>query len=520
MKTKYFFLAAAAVAITLPAVAQETYENAKIINDDLNGTARYVGMGGATDALGADISTISTNPAGVGLFRHNKADVTVGMVSQQDAADYTHGDATNLSFDQIGFVWTKQTGDNSFLNVAFNYHKRKNLDFILSADDKLNNASQNKLSYMKLYNNLLYSNNFDGTFNIDKSLVTCNQLDDIFTRNLFYAAGDGNAYYYDATAYDFDRAHKGYIGEYDFNVSGNIDERLYLGLTIGLHDVHYRHISDYTEDMVANPEDINILNVYDERKISGSGVDVKLGAILRPIEYAPLLIGVSVATPTWYDLTTSNYTEVSDGSYTAWTSEEYDYKLYSPWKFGASIGYTIGNKAALAASYEFADYGHTDSRVVDGGSYGIYDYYESSSSDKNMNRHTKSTLKGVSTLKLGAEFKPISELALRVGYNYVSSMYDKTGFKDGTVESFGSYYASSTDYTNWKDTNRFTVGLGWKLGAKTNLDLAYQYSTTKGDFYPFMGYVDNQYEDFDINVNPVEVFNKRHQVVCTLGYTF
>lgn len=520
MKTKYFFLAAAAVAVALPTAAQETYENAKIINDDLNGTARYVGMGGATDALGADISTISTNPAGVGLFRHNKADITVGMVSQQDAADYTHGDATNLSFDQIGMVWTKQTGDNSFLNVAFNYHKRKNLDFILSADDKLNGDSQNKLTYMKLYNNILYQNSFDGNIDFNRPYITCNQLDDIYVRNLTYAANDGNAYYYEANGYDFDRAHKGYIGEYDFNVSGNIDDRLYLGLTIGLHDVHYRHVSDYTEDMVANPEQINILNVYDERKISGSGVDVKLGAILRPIEYAPLLIGVSVATPTWYDLTTSNYTEVSDGDYTAYNSEEYDYKLYSPWKFGASIGYTFGNKVALGASYEFADYGHTDTRVVDGGRYTFYDYYESSSSDKNMNTHTKMTLKGVSTVKLGAEFKLLPELALRAGYNYVSSMYNKEGFKDGTVESYGSYYASSTDFTNWKDTNRFTFGLGWKLGANTNLDLAYQYSASKGDFYPFMGYVDNEFSDFDIHPNAVEVTNKRHQVICTLGYTF
>lgn len=52
----------------MPLAAQETYENAKLMKGDLNGTARYVGMGGAMEALGADISTISTNPAGIGLF--------------------------------------------------------------------------------------------------------------------------------------------------------------------------------------------------------------------------------------------------------------------------------------------------------------------------------------------------------------------------------------------------------------------------------------------------------------------
>ena len=59
-----------ALTTTLSSMAQDTYESAKLMNQDLNGTARYVGMGGALEALGADISTMSTNPAGIGLFRH------------------------------------------------------------------------------------------------------------------------------------------------------------------------------------------------------------------------------------------------------------------------------------------------------------------------------------------------------------------------------------------------------------------------------------------------------------------
>ena len=61
--------------------AQETYTDATIASQDLNGTARYVGMGGAMDALGADISTISSNPAGIGLFRSNTASLSLGGVS-------------------------------------------------------------------------------------------------------------------------------------------------------------------------------------------------------------------------------------------------------------------------------------------------------------------------------------------------------------------------------------------------------------------------------------------------------
>ena len=42
--------------LAFPAMAQDTYENARLLGNDLNGTARYVGMGGAMEALGADLS--------------------------------------------------------------------------------------------------------------------------------------------------------------------------------------------------------------------------------------------------------------------------------------------------------------------------------------------------------------------------------------------------------------------------------------------------------------------------------
>ena len=39
---------------------------------ELNGTARYLGMGGAFGALGGDISSMSSNPAGLGIYRSSE----------------------------------------------------------------------------------------------------------------------------------------------------------------------------------------------------------------------------------------------------------------------------------------------------------------------------------------------------------------------------------------------------------------------------------------------------------------
>ena len=543
---------------TMPLAAQETYENAKIAQEDLNGTARYVGMGGAMEALGADISTISTNPAGIGLFRKSNVSLSFGLVSQADVNNVVGGNKTNASFDQVGFVYATRTNKTSYLNFAFNFHKSRNFDMILSAAAPYQNASLNKLTYVKGVNELVYPQqagvdmhvkndqgqvigyNHQPDFNQGPN-ITATQLDEMLAYGYnwagLYDATDqkiGNIWTYDdANRYQFDRAHKGYIGEYDFNISGNINNRVYLGVTVGIHDVHYKHYSEYTDFLrTAEMTRDYSLTVADSREITGTGFDVKAGIIFRPVETSPFRIGLSVASPTFYELRTSNYTYITDSQGNTMSSNgirdsrdgrtNYKFKLYTPWKFGFSLGHTIGTQVALGASYEYADYGSMDTRVITGEYYSYWNdtYSTESKSDKVMNSHTERTLKGVHTLKLGAEYKPVSDVALRIGYNYVSPMFQKDGFKDGSLDSYGTYVASATDYTNWEDTHRLTLGAGYTYD-KFNVSLAYQLSTTKGTFHPFMSYTDdNGIKSCDNVVDGVSVKNTRHQLLLTLGYTF
>ena len=46
------------------AFSQSQLDAFKYSQTELNGTARYLGMGGAFGALGGDISAMNTNPAG------------------------------------------------------------------------------------------------------------------------------------------------------------------------------------------------------------------------------------------------------------------------------------------------------------------------------------------------------------------------------------------------------------------------------------------------------------------------
>ena len=527
--------------------AQETYDNAQLATKDLNGTARYVGMGGAMEALGADLSTIGTNPAGIGMFRCGMVAGSFGFNTLSDAKSFGNANKTNMSFDQAGFVYSMRSGRHSMLNFGFNYTKSKNFDQILTAAGRLNNASQNKLSAMKnangvyplqdknnglvsnsgaysqadyLYSNVLF-NHYDSNNPNDPNNATLTDKGVIVNQTTVLPV------YYNATGYDFGRSTTGYIGQYDFNVSGNSNDRFYWGFTVGIYDVHYNGSSLYSESLVDDNTAIGDVAMNDERKITGTGFDVKAGLIFRPAEESPFRIGLYVHTPTWYDLTTRNYTVLNNNTNEAYgstergkSSESYDFKFYTPWRFGVSLGHTVGNYLALGATYEYADYTTNDIRVNDGGEVDYWgNYYETSSRDEAMKQNIKNSLKGVHTVKVGMEFKPEKNFAVRLGYNYQSAMYNKNGFKDGSLESYGTYYASTTDYTNWKDTHRFTAGVGYNYG-KFSFDLAYQYSQTNGDFYPFMSYVDNSEPKFDNVCDAVKVSNKRNQLLFTVGYKF
>ena len=502
----------------MSAMAQETYENTRLVDNDLNGTARYVGMGGAMEALGADVSTMSTNPAGVGLFRKSKVDLSFGLVSQQDATKFNSLGKTNASFDQIGFVYVLNKTSNSGFNIGFNYHKSRNFDQILGAANTLNNASQNKLTYQK-YRNKIFT---------DKKSMTFNQIDALYMDSLLFNKDNKKYYNFPATGYLYNEENKGYIGEYDVNMSGNINNRVYLGLTVGLHDVHYRNYSEYTENLERNADKFRGLTIRDNREITGTGYDIKFGAIFRPFDASAFRLGVYIHTPTWYDLTTSNYStmfvknENTTKDKGAVTYESYDFRIDTPWKFGLSLGHTIDNFIALGATYEYADYGTISTRIKDGGYYDSWSgsYYENSHRDKVMNAHTEATLKGVHTLKLGAEVKVMPKLAVRVGYNYLSAMFNENGAKNGTIASPGSYYASSTSFVNWKATNRITCGVGY-AHKNFNVDLAYQYSAQNGEFFPFRNYYDDEKPAEENNIaTATKVNNKRHQLLLTLGYRF
>ena len=538
MMMKRIYIAVLALAVVLPAAAQDTYESGRLLMNDLNGTARYVGMGGAMEALGAEISTISTNPAGIGLFRHSTVSVSAGLVSQQDSKEFGGKNGTKMSFDQLGIVYSSRVSRSSFVNVGFNFHKSHNFNQILSAANSLRNASLNMLSYHKADLEDVRRGGYYWDFNDRGHVIgyenetspyraqTFSQTDYLNMNALnleFDADNNAQMFYNAADYYMFDRSQRGWISDFDFNVSGNQGDRFYWGVTVGIHDVNYKGYSIYTERLL-NSEGSDVgydgnedyVDYIDTRRIEGTGIDVKAGIIVRPIAESPFRFGLYVSTPTWYELTTDNDTDFNNdseyGCEDSWYSgESYKFRYYTPWKFGASLGHTLGTNVALGLTYEVSNYASAVNRIISDDP----DYYDRERSyvDGPMKDNAENALKTVHLLKAGVEFKPDTDLALRAGYNYQSAAYNKNGVRDMKLDSPGVSYASTTDYVNWKDTHRITFGMGYKLSG-WNFDIAYQYQLTSGDFYPMQKF------EADQNVGSTNVDFKRHQVLLTVGYTF
>lgn len=524
--------------------AQNLYDATRLMERDLNGTARFVGMGGAMGALGGDISTMGTNPAGIGIYRSNDVMTTfgfsnVGMKSNLNGSkmelDKFHG-----SFDNIGFVISSRIGNETplrFVNFGFNYRKVKSFNKNMALGGMMQDQFGGAMSQSDLFatlstglNETYLSSNAaftDGGANaapwlgamaLRTRVIGLKDADkNIYDSNVGYVLDAEGKPVYSPVMGEYTSRERGGLHSYDFNIALNFQDRVYLGATIGGYSVDYSRNSIYRESYRGDISNYSLENWFDT---SGSGVDFKLGIILRPFEASSFRIGAAIHTPTWFNLEdrtsaimTSDVDMNGSGSIDKDELFEYDtmtfpgesktkYQLITPWKYNLSLGYTIGSAVALGAEYEYSDFASAKLKYDDG------------MKMQDETTQIKTGLKGVHTFRVGAEFKLAPEFSFRLGYNHMTAaMYDDT-FKRIALNSI----STSTEFSNLKATNNYTLGFGYK-GSMFYADLAYQLNTYKEDFYPFYNESGRDFETITVP-DATKVTNTRSQVLLTLGLRF
>ena len=506
MKHNRLFL----LAFVLPALqvvqAQTSYEAAALLDGDLSGTARYVGMGGAMSALGADMSTMATNPAGTALYRSWDAALSFGgnWATQGTQSNLGCGRAFNVhgSFDNAGVVIASKRSNEGvlrFVNYGFNYRNVKRFGGKMVMGSNLDGLSQTGQMAWQAYQNLgVRYEDFD--FSDPDGFFRKNYYNESWAGwlTLMGAQGllidktalggeiGGNVYpaghYYPSYYNHYQETLSGGIDAYDFNISFNFSDAVYLGATFTSYKVNRKLESVYTEKF--EDGQYTLENFY---RTEGSGYDFKLGVIVRPFAESSFRMGLSATTPTLYTLRdynsavlrtevsltdgTENWTEattIDTQSSDAFGGDCYtDYTMIAPFKVNASLGGTIGTSWALGAEYEYTDYG----KAV------LYDSY--GNENTGMNEHTAEYFAAKHTIRLGAE-KTFGSFYARLGYNFQTGGYKQDAWKLIPLNSV----QTNTAFSNIKSAQNFTCGVGFR-GDGFYVDAAVLYSIQKADFYPF-----------------------------------
>lgn len=548
MKKRLFSIGMLAMA-AVAAVAQTQYDAARFSGSELNGTARFVGMGGAMSALGADISVIGTNPAGIGLFRSHDLSLSFGfnknVTNSNLGGTEVKDERTRASFDQLGFVYSTKIGNKTdlrYFNIGFNYHKMANFNRQFSSRGNLNGSSlswqmqdmmlgtgayQNQASYDALLDaeNPYTSSAYYGTPFLGSMGVRTGLVDDVTGND-----GSFGMMGWNGASGDYYSREEGGINAYDFNLSFNVQDRFYFGATLGVYDVNYSRYSSYYETVLDDKgNDNGSFQLNNWFTTDGAGLDLKLGVIVRPMEYSPFRIGFAVHTPIWYSLNDrytatlgtdilafpEKYTENLSDYYAPDASYLLEYQLATPWKFNVSMGTTFSNVLAVDAEYEFANY--AKARYKDAGGYDL----------AAANEAVDKYLKNVHTFRIGMEAKFTPQFSFRAGYNYVTSpIADNSARYVPNLSTNKADYIwfdetrTDPEYHNLKARNTLTLGLGYR-GNFMYADVAYKYDFYKSDFYMFDDYRFSNDGNSIVSRNSAAAVNHdRHQLLLTLGVKF
>jgi len=87
MKRTSLILAAAFLTFT-GAIAQNVDDALRYSQIFYTGTARFMSMSGAFTALGGDLSTLSQNPAGIGVFRSSELSLSPQLFHSKTSASF------------------------------------------------------------------------------------------------------------------------------------------------------------------------------------------------------------------------------------------------------------------------------------------------------------------------------------------------------------------------------------------------------------------------------------------------
>lgn len=477
----------------------QTFEDAVQFSRIQNwGTARSAGMAGAFGALGGDLSTLSSNPAGIGVFRKSEISITPSLnFANTKATDYSPKD-NSFQLGDLGavFAFYSPNFDWKGINFGINYTNLNN--FNRKTDQVIWNSSTSLLDVLAASSGNYPSdelNSFRNYLAYQCYLINRNKDEE-----------DPNFGYYHSIFHNGEivaqtkrMKEDGNQGEYAFSFGTNYKDKLYLGLTIGIQSIWYKMHSGYTEAPSENsPSGLDYYTYYEYKKMNGVGTNLKFGVIYRPIP--EIRLGAAIHTPTWYNMNYSMATSIYSSFYTSQDPsngrEGYDFDFYSPdysvdfnmrtpWRAMLSMATVLNQKAIVSVDYEYVNYQNANISEIE-------DDYDGSM-EQTTNQDIEDYLRATHNFRVGAEYRFNSLFSLRAGYAFWDSPYHNETHK------------------NYNRIQAFTAGAGLNFGMfYCDAAFIHKFSENETVFYSY----------YDIQAEPVKNKYLSNEARITLGIRF
>lgn len=470
MKRIVYLLITCCVAQQLSAQVPE--DALRMSFNPIGGTARVQAIGGAFGSMGGDITSTFINPAGLGFYKTGEFVLSPGISFLNGKSNYGGSRSVAESYNKFqlsasGIVWGQASPygrwRNRAVSLAVNRIANFNGRVFYQGENNYSSFSESFAEEFARSGADISANPYTVPVSYGAKLASWTYLIDTLSTNAgteVIGLPQRGAIVHGVPMDLFqtkDVQTRGGITEIAFGYAANMDDKVYLGGSVGIPIVNYDRTSTFTEEDLSGSDsnDFNYSTYREQYTSQGVGINARFGVIFKPAEQ--VRAGIAIHTPTLYGLreqTTGRMeTDLDEyrtnqvlgvanedtifGQFGA-DVPEYRYDLVSPWKFLVSGSYILNGQVAdvaqqrgfITADIEYVT--HRSSRFSSADAADDQDYYAG------VNDAVRFSYKGAVNFRVGGELK-FNTLMTRLGFAYYGNPYSAPDLRARKMNLSGGF---------------------------------------------------------------------------------
>lgn len=417
-------------------------------------TPRVMALGGAYGALGADISSMGINPAGIGMYRRSDIGGGAGIVGDKAVAGSgivaspASRFTTEVGTFGVALTIPSINPDWPFTTIGIAHQKRQIFDSRISIESN------------NMPGSLMHSIHAiaEGTHNADLNDGSAYPFSASLAWITYLLDPDNGSNTEYVTPFNTDTTivlnkfidEEGHIADTHLSIGSTYDDWLSVGATLTLSDVIFSQDANHTESPLEPGTDLSGFSYTEMLQVEGSGISLKAGVIARLADW--LRLGAAWHSGTRFTLSDTYYTSMTsywkDGE--TYNAESpiggYEYVITSPSKMILSSSVLVGKYCIISADYEQTDY--RNGRLKDTESWMSSGYNFDAENDIVQTIYTSTH-----AAKLGVEARIANDWRARMGGSYTTSPYSEAASVEADASTYavsiGGEYRSGPFYLGW-----------------------------------------------------------------------